>query len=43
MSVALAVTGIATVGIGIFPDLFIRAAGWSLSIAQPLQLTSLFH
>jgi len=31
------------VGIGLFPDLFIRAAGWSLSIAQPLQLTSLFH
>jgi len=43
MSVALGITGIATVGIGIFPDLFIRAASWSLSIAQPLQLTSLFH
>jgi len=43
MSVALGITGIATVGIGLFPDLFIRAASWSLSIAQPLQLTSLFH
>ena len=43
MSVALGITGIATVGIGIFPDLFIRAASWSLSIAQPLQMTSLFH
>jgi NADH-quinone oxidoreductase subunit N len=43
MATALGITGIATVGIGIFPDLFIRAAGWSLSIAQPLQMTSLFH
>jgi NADH-quinone oxidoreductase subunit N len=43
MAVALGITGIATVGIGIFPDLFIRAASWSLSIAQPLQMTSLFH
>jgi hypothetical protein len=27
-------TTIATIGIGIFPDVFIRAANWSLGIAQ---------
>jgi hypothetical protein len=30
MSLALAVTTIATVGIGIYPDPFIRIANWSL-------------
>jgi hypothetical protein len=34
MKVALAVTAIGTVGIGIFPEVFIRAAGWSLGIQQ---------
>jgi NADH-quinone oxidoreductase subunit N len=33
LRLALAVTGIATLGIGIFPEMFIRAAGWSLGIA----------
>jgi NADH-quinone oxidoreductase subunit N len=31
MQVALLVTGVATVGIGLFPDAFIRAVEWSLS------------
>ena len=34
MQVALAVSVIGTVGIGIFPEFFIRAAGWSLGIQQ---------
>jgi len=34
MQIALAVTAIGTVGIGIFPEFFIRAAGWSLGIQQ---------
>ncbi|MBZ5627737.1 MAG: NADH-quinone oxidoreductase subunit N [Acidobacteriia bacterium] len=34
MQVALAVTAIGTVGIGILPEFFIRAAGWSLGIQQ---------
>jgi hypothetical protein len=33
LRLALAVTGIATLGIGIFPEMFIHAAGWSLGIA----------
>ncbi len=33
LRLALALTGIATLGIGIFPEMFIRAAGWSLGIA----------
>ncbi len=33
MRFALAVTGIATLGIGIFPEVFIRAADWSSRIA----------
>jgi NADH-quinone oxidoreductase subunit N len=41
MAMALAITGIATVGIGIFPDLFIRAANWSLNIVQPVQISGL--
>ncbi len=31
MRVALLITGVATVGIGVFPDLFIRAVEWSLT------------
>jgi len=34
MRIALAVTAIGTIGIGIFPEIFIRAAGWSLGIQQ---------
>jgi NADH-quinone oxidoreductase subunit N len=34
MKFALALTTIATIGIGIFPDVFIRAANWSLGIAH---------
>jgi NADH-quinone oxidoreductase subunit N len=34
LRVALAVTGIATVGIGLFPEMFIRAATWSLGAHQ---------
>jgi NADH-quinone oxidoreductase subunit N len=34
MGVALFITGFATIFIGIFPELFIRAAGWSLGISQ---------
>ncbi len=34
MKLALGVTALGTVGIGIFPELFIRAAGWSLGIQQ---------
>ncbi|MGZ4824009.1 MAG: NADH-quinone oxidoreductase subunit N, partial [Terriglobales bacterium] len=34
MQIALAVTAIGTVGIGIFPEFFIRAAGWSLGMQQ---------
>jgi NADH-quinone oxidoreductase subunit N len=34
MKFALALTTVATVGIGIFPNVFIRAANWSLGIAQ---------
>jgi NADH-quinone oxidoreductase subunit N len=34
MRVALLVTALGTVGIGIFPEFFIRAAGWSLNIGQ---------
>ncbi len=34
MALALVITGVATVGIGIFPETFIRAVNWSLQ-AQP--------
>jgi NADH-quinone oxidoreductase subunit N len=34
MKVALGLTALGTVGIGIFPEFFIRAAGWSLGIPQ---------
>ncbi|MGI9102137.1 MAG: NADH-quinone oxidoreductase subunit N [Terriglobales bacterium] len=34
MSVALAITALGTVGIGIFPNLFIRAAEWGVGIQQ---------
>ena len=34
MALALAVTGIATVYIGVFPEWFIRAVNWSLQVPQ---------
>jgi len=34
LRVALLVTAIATVGIGIFPDRFIQAVNWSLSLTE---------
>jgi len=34
MGLALFVTAVATVGIGLYPDPFIRAANWSLNLAQ---------
>ncbi len=37
MQFALAITGIATVGIGIFPNFFIQAVNWSLGIAAGSQ------
>ena len=41
MAVALAVTAIGTVGIGIFPDMFIRAVNWSLNISQTASVAHL--
>ena len=43
MSTAIWVTAFATVGIGLFPDFFIRVAEWSLNIAQPTPLATLFR
>ncbi|HZR32195.1 MAG TPA: NADH-quinone oxidoreductase subunit N [Terriglobales bacterium] len=43
MSTAIWVTAFATVGIGLFPDFFIRVAEWSLNIAQPTPLAALFR
>jgi len=34
LGLALAITGIASIGIGIYPDPFLRAVNWSLHIAQ---------
>jgi len=34
LGLALAITGIASIGIGIYPDPFIRAVNWSLHITQ---------
>ena len=34
MSTALGITALATVGIGLYPDPFIRAVNWSLNLAQ---------
>ena len=34
MSVALAITGVATIAIGVFPEAMIRASAWSLGIQQ---------
>ena len=34
MSTALGITALATVGIGLYPDPFIRAVNWSLNLTQ---------
>jgi len=34
MKTVLAITGLATIGIGLYPDPFIRAANWSLGLTQ---------
>jgi len=34
MNAALGITALATVGIGLYPDPFIRAVNWSLHLAQ---------
>jgi NADH-quinone oxidoreductase subunit N len=34
MALALAVTAIATIGIGLFPNVFINAVNWSLGLTQ---------
>lgn len=41
LRVALLVTGVATVGIGLFPDRFIQAVNWSLGLAQPNSIANL--
>ena len=37
MRLALTITAIGTVGIGLFPNFFINAVNWSLGIAQGSQ------
>jgi NADH:ubiquinone oxidoreductase subunit 2 (subunit N) len=34
MNAALGISALATVGIGLYPDPFIRAVNWSLNLAQ---------
>ncbi len=34
LRLALAITALGTVAIGIFPEVFLRAAAWSLSVPQ---------
>src|SRR5437868_9914289 len=43
MSVALAITGIATVFIGIFPESFIRMVNWTLQIPQASTVAQLMR
>jgi NADH:ubiquinone oxidoreductase subunit 2 (subunit N) len=43
MRVALGVTALATVFIGVFPEPFIRAVNWSLNIAQTTPIASLMR
>ncbi len=40
MSLALVITGVATVGIGVFPEFFIKAATWSLTAPSAGQIVS---
>jgi NADH-quinone oxidoreductase subunit N len=37
MTLALGITAVATVGIGIFPNVFINAVNWSLGLTQNAQ------
>jgi NADH-quinone oxidoreductase subunit N len=43
MRAALFVTAVATVGIGLYPDPFIRAATWSLHLTQYAPVAQLLH
>ena len=43
MRVALGITALATVVIGIVPEQFIRAVNWSLGIAQTSPIASLLR
>ena len=43
MRLALFVTTVATVGIGLYPDPFIRAANWSLNLAQYAPVAQLWR
>ncbi|HWR36344.1 MAG TPA: NADH-quinone oxidoreductase subunit N [Clostridia bacterium] len=41
MALALTITGVGTIGIGIFPNLFIQAVNWSLNIVQTTPVAQL--
>jgi hypothetical protein len=43
MRAALAITGIATVYIGVMPNRFIELVNWSLGIAQSPNVAKLVH
>ena len=43
MRLALTITGVATVGIGLFPNFFIWAANWSLGLTQATRVASLLR
>ncbi len=43
MRLALTITGVATVGIGVFPNFFIGAVNWSLGLTQTPHVASLFR
>ena len=43
MKAALAVTGLATIYIGVFPNRFIEAVNWALGIAQTPNVAKLMH
>ena len=43
MIATLAITGVATVGIGLFPEIFLRMVNWSWNMAQPTALAGLLR
>jgi len=43
MGLALMITGVATVGIGVFPNFFIGAVNWSLGLTQSTHVASLLR
>jgi NADH-quinone oxidoreductase subunit N len=43
MGLALGITGVATVGIGLYPDPFIRAVDWSLRLSQSAPVAHLLR